>query len=219
MKDGDFVHIEYTGRIKKTDTIFDTTREDEAKKSSIYSQEVKYRPVPVIIGGNFIFKGLEEEIKKMNVGESKKIELISDKAFGPRKAELTRLVSISEFRNQGKEPTVGSFVTMNGISGRVASISGGRVSIDFNHPLAGKDLVYDLEIKDAVESAEGKVKAVVSYFTGEEESAIDTSINEKTLRITIGNSRDMHSSTKSTIADIVRKWVDKFDKIEFVNVY
>jgi len=51
---------------------------------------------------------------------------------------------------------------------KVVSVSGGRVLVDFNHPLAGKDLVYEFTIKNKIESLEEKVKSIINFFVGQE---------------------------------------------------
>jgi len=217
MKDGDFVHIDYTLKLKDSGIVFDTTKEDIAKNNNIYNPNVTYKPLPLIIGSNFIFKALEEEIKKMNVGEIRTIEISSEKAFGKRRNDLIVSMPISEFKNRNIEPIVGNFVSINGMNGKIIAISGGRVTIDFNHPLAGKDLIYEIEIKDLIESKEGKVKAIVNYFTGIKESDIEVSINDKILRII--TNKDLNFEVKKNIAENIRKWIENFEKIEFVSVY
>ncbi len=219
MKDGDFIHLDYTGRIKESGAIFDTTREDVAKAANSFNPSVKYKPIPIIIGGNFIFKSLEDEIRKLENGKIKTIELAADRAFGQRRADLVRLIPASEFSRQNLDPEVGKFITINGINGKIMSIAGGRVSVDFNHPLAGKDLVYELEVKDVIDSPEGRVRAIVSYFTSGDEAEIEASVKEKALRIVTGKEKHLHPDTKHQIADTVRKWVEKYEKIEFVDVY
>jgi FKBP-type peptidyl-prolyl cis-trans isomerase 2 len=217
MKDGDFVHIDYTLKVKDSGIVFDTTKEDVAKNNNIYNPSVTYKPLPLIIGSNFIFKALEKEIKKMNVGEIRTIEVSSEEAFGKRRNDLIVSMPISEFKNRNIEPIVGNFVNINGMNGKIIAISGGRVTIDFNHPLAGKDLIYEIEIKDLIESKEGKVKAIVNYFTGIKESDIEVSINDKILRII--TNKDLNFEVKKNIAENIRKWIENFEKIEFVSVY
>jgi len=219
MEEGDFVHIDYTGRIKESGEIFDTTKEDVAKSSNVYNEHKKYRPVSIILGSGFVFKSLEEEIKKMNVGESKKIELGPDNAFGHRKDDLIKLIPISEFRGKDVEPSVGKFVNVNGINGKIISISGGRVKIDFNHPLAGKELVYEVEVKNKINEDVDKVKAIASYFTGLDENTIVVVKNEKEIEITLDNNTEILNDTKSQIAEMIRRWIKDIEKVKFSSVY
>ncbi|MCS7123542.1 MAG: FKBP-type peptidyl-prolyl cis-trans isomerase, partial [Candidatus Aenigmarchaeota archaeon] len=71
MNTGDFVYIDYVGRIKDTGEIFDLTKEDLAKKEGIYKPEIKYKPIPIIVDAKFILSGLNKALKEMKVGEKR----------------------------------------------------------------------------------------------------------------------------------------------------
>ena len=64
MKEGDFVRIDYVGRIKGSGEIFDLTKEDVARKNGIYNPNMNYKPVPIIIGARMVIKGLEDALKR-----------------------------------------------------------------------------------------------------------------------------------------------------------
>ena len=69
MNSGDFIRIDYVGKIKESGEIFDITKEDAAKQEGIYNPQFKYGPVPVIIDANFVLPGLNEVLKEMKVGD------------------------------------------------------------------------------------------------------------------------------------------------------
>lgn len=73
MNSGEFVLIDYVGRIKNSGEIFDLTREGEAKEAGIYKKDFKYGPVPVVIDGNFVLPGLNDALKEMKVREKEKL--------------------------------------------------------------------------------------------------------------------------------------------------
>ena len=172
MKEGDFIRIDYVGRITESKEIFDLTIEDVAKKEKIFKPEINYGPIPVIIGAGIVVGGLENELKKMKVGDKKKIVVKPDDAFGERKSEFIKLVPISEFKKQNIEPYPGMSVNISRLRGRVISVSGGRVRVDFNHPLAGKTLEYDLEIKEKIINKKEKIKAILEFFLKERNNDI-----------------------------------------------
>ena len=91
MKKGDLIRLEYTGKIKETGEIFDTTSEEIAKREDIYNQNARYGPVPIIVGGKKIIEGIDEALLKMNVGEEKTIEVPPKKGFGERSPKLMKL--------------------------------------------------------------------------------------------------------------------------------
>ncbi len=219
MKEGDFIYLNYTGRVKETGNVFDTTIEETAKSSNVYNPQARYRPLPVIVGANFVFKSLEEEIKKIGVGEKKHVELSPEQAFGQRSTELVRIFSLSDFRNSNVDPAVGSMINANGLNGKITSVSGGRVTIDFNHPLAGKELSYDLEIKEEVKEDEKKVKAIVTYFTGADGNSTGVKIDKKEAEIVFDSKLEISNNIKSSIADAIKKWMKEVEKVKFASIY
>ena len=215
MKVGDVVLVDYTARVKETGRVFDTTYEEVAKKEGIFNPRFKYKPIPIILGSKTILPGVEEKILEMNVGEKKKFVLPPEKAFGKRYETLVKLVPLSEFKKQDIEPYPGMIVTMNNIKGRVISVSGGRVKIDFNHPLAGKKVEYEIEVKEKIEDDERKVKGVVSYYTGLNEGEIKVSFKGEVVEIDSGE-KEIPFHLKKVIAEKLKKRMG-VKKIKFSN--
>ena len=219
MNAGDFIYINYIGRIKDSGEIFDLTKEDIAKKKGIHNPKFKYGPVPIIVDANFILPGLNEGLKGMKVGEKKTIEIPPEKAFGERNAELMKVIPESKFKEQGLDAKPGSVVTMNRINGRIVSVDGGRVKVDFNHPLAGKTLEYELEIKEKIKNKDEKIKAVVYYFTGLEKDGVATTIKEKEVEIDINKKVDILREVKRKISSTIIEWVKDVERVKFVEVF
>jgi FKBP-type peptidyl-prolyl cis-trans isomerase 2 len=219
MQSGDFVHVNFIGRVKDTGEVFDLTDEEVAKKEKIHNKNVKYGPIAVIIDGGFVLKGMDDALKEMKVGDKKTISMTPDKAFGERKTELIKLIPISTFKEQNIDPTPGGYVNINNFNGRVISVDGGRVKVDFNHPLAGKSVEYELEVKDAIGTVDGKVKAVVGYFAGTRDEDVDVGLSEKIAEIKFKKPVDLHEPVKKTISDVVFKWVKDIEKVKFVDEY
>jgi len=219
MNSGDLVYIDYVGRIKDTGEIFDLTKEDVAKSEKIYDEKVRYKPIPVVVDGNFVVNGLNEAIKGMKVGERKTVEIAPEKAFGPRLPDLARLIPEARFKEQDIDATPGSFVTINRLRGKILSIDGGRVRIDFNHPLAGKTIVYDLEIKSEVNDAVEKISAIFYYFTGIEKEDAEITIAGDTAEIKLKKRCDIAGDTKQIIASVVLKWNKELKRVEFLETF
>ncbi len=219
MKSGDFVLVDFVGRVKDTREIFDLTLADVAKKENVYDEKISYKPIVAIIGGGLTIKGLDEAIEGMNIGEKKTVEISPDKGFGERKLEYIKLIPMSNFIEQHIDPEPGSYVKINNVNGKVVSIDGGRIKVDFNHPLAGKKLEYEIEIKSQISDVNDKIKSVIDYFTGINKEDIDISIADKTAEITFKKKVDLHASSKQTIAGILLKWVGEIEKLKFSDVY
>ncbi|RKY71615.1 MAG: peptidylprolyl isomerase [Candidatus Latescibacterota bacterium] len=218
MKEGDFIRIDYIGRIKESGQIFDLTDEKLAKEKGMYNPNVSYRPVPVIIGGDFVIKGLEAELKKMKVGEKKRFSVKPEDAFGQRTPKLIKLIPMSEFYKRNMVPYQGMSVTINNLMGRVLSVSGGRVRVDFNHPLAGKELEYDLEIKEKITNKKEKVEAVIEFFYKPVKKQ-DVSFEGKTVEIKFESKADVPKQSKEKIANTILKWIKNVEKVRFVEEY
>ncbi len=215
MENGQFVKVDYVGRVKETNEIFDLTNENAAKESKLHDPKMRYGPVTVIIGERMVLPGLEEEIKKMKVGEKKTIELAPEKAFGERDARLLKTFSESQFRRQEMNPIPGLIVELNGIRGRVMSVSAGRVSVDFNHPLSGKTLTYEIGIKEIVENDSEKAESLVQIYSNIDAKA---EINANIVVIKLPELSDIMPEAKKKITENIFKWL-KADAVKFEEVY
>ncbi|VVE40254.1 FKBP-type 16 kDa peptidyl-prolyl cis-trans isomerase [Pandoraea iniqua] len=111
-------------------------------------------PATLQLGGGQMAPTLEQALLGMSVGERRSIELAPEQAFGPRNPELLQRVTmktLQENSNFGEEYTVGDLVEFNAPSGgRYAGIlrelGDGWALFDFNHPLAGQPIVFEVQI-------------------------------------------------------------------------
>lgn len=161
VKNGDFIKLEYTGTVTETGDIFDTTSEEVAEEKGIHSDKKTYGPISVIVGGGHVLKGMEDALVDMKEGEEKTIQLPPEEAFGERDPKLIQLVPMSEFKKQGIKPQVGMAITSEGNTGIIRSVSGGRVRLDFNHELAGKNLEYQVKVVSIIEDNVEKIKSLI----------------------------------------------------------
>lgn len=219
MQTGDFVSISYVGRIKGTGEIFDLTDAELAKKEKIYDEKIRYGPITVVVDAGFVIKGLDEALKEMKVGEKKKVEISPDKAFGERRQDFIKLIPMSNFKQQDVTPEPGSYVTINGVRGRVISADGGRVRVDFNHPLAGKDLEYEIEVTGLITDVKEKIIAIVHYFTNADKEKIDAKISGEEVEISVKDEKEIRGHVKKDVAEAIKKWVKEIEVVKFVDVY
>ncbi len=160
FQNGDFVEIEYTGMIKEGSVVFDTTSEEVAKEKGIHNPRVRYGSISVCLGEGHILSGLDRQLIGKDVGEYK-FEIPAESAFGKKSAKLLRLIPQKVFTQQKIQPFTGLEVNIDGMNGIVRSVGGGRTIVDFNHPLAGKDLVYKVNLIRQVTDLTEKVKGVL----------------------------------------------------------
>ncbi len=159
-KKGDFVEIEYIGKIKDNGEVFDTNIEKEAKK--IGAKDVK--PLIICIGKAMVVKGLDNALEDKEIGKKYHVDISPEQGFGKRDASLIRIVPMRVFKEKNMNPVPGMMLNLNNSLAKIISVSGGRVSVDLNNPLAGKDIEYDITIKRKVEDEKEKVNALQDFF-------------------------------------------------------
>jgi len=162
ISDGDFIRLSYTAKLEDG-TIVDATDEEVAKEHGIYNENARYGDIYAVIGKGHILPGLEEDIKGKEVGYKGTVEIPPEKAFGEYNPELKDTFSINRFKER---PEIGQRVRIGDRIGTVERIVGRRVIVDFNHPLAGKKIVFEYEIKEKLEKPEDKIKALFVIHTG-----------------------------------------------------
>ena len=213
MNDGDFVKIDFVGRVKDTDEIFDLTIEDVAKKEGIYNPKKGYGPALVIVGKEMVIPGVDEQLRQMKVGDKKEFEVPKEKAFGNRDFAKIKIVSYSKFTKEKIEPVPGLFVDIDGREAKIQTVNGGRVRVDFNHPLAGKALYYRLKIVEEVKDAKDKATELVKKY-GMNAVVKDTKIDEAG-RLTLVIEKDIPKSVKDVIKAQIEKYVTEVKDIQF----
>lgn len=169
--DKEFVLIDYVARVKDTGEVVETTLAEEAKKAGIFDAEKVYEPLLVIVGEGRVVRGLEDALKGIREGEEKEIEIPPEKAYGVRDPRKVKIIPLREFRKAKVDPVPGKIVEIGGALAVVRAVSGGRVQVDFNHPLAGKTLVYKVKvvkkIKDPVEKARALIRRRIKRVPAE----------------------------------------------------
>ena len=160
-KKNDFVEIEFTGT--SNGQVFDTTSLEEAKKSGLAddSMKEKFKPMRLCIGQEMILKPIDKALEDKEINQGFSLDIKEKEAYGKRESKLIKTVPLTAFQEM---PQRGMFVNVNGMIAKVISISSGRVIIDMNHPLAGKDLHYEIKILKIIEDKLEKVKVITEFF-------------------------------------------------------
>lgn len=134
-KNGDTVRVHYTGRLEDGQ-VFDSSEGGE--------------PLEFTVGAGQVIPGFDEGVRGMNVGETRRIEIESDDAYGPHREELVHTLSRDGI-NLDVEPQVGMNLIMqtqdgNQIPLSITDVTETEVTLDANHPLAGQKLLFDIEL-------------------------------------------------------------------------
>ena len=131
---GDTVRIHYTGTLRDG-TVFDSSRGGE--------------PLEFVVGKGQVITGVNDAVAGMAVGEEKVVTVSAEDAYGPRREELTLTVGREQFPD-GIDPQIGQQLQMSRAGQvfrvTVQEVAGDAVVLDANHPLAGQDLTFEVEL-------------------------------------------------------------------------
>jgi len=158
---GDFLLIDYVAKVKETGEVFDATIEDVAKKERLYKEGEIYEPRLVAVGEGWVLKALDESLLNLELNKTASVEVPPEKAFGSRDPEKVRLVPLRRLIAKGITPQLGMHVDFEGKHAVVRTMGAGRVQLDFNPPLAGKTLIYEVTVQKKVETKEEKINALI----------------------------------------------------------
>lgn len=218
---GDMVKIDYTGRTKEDNRVFDTTIEEIAKKEGIYDDKVIYRPFTVIVGKNWLPEGLEEQLVGMKEGEEKVIEVEARKGFGLRDRSKIRLIQRREFQKLQIKPKEEMKVEIGGQVGTILKVSSSRVKVDFNHELAGQDLIYEVKIvKKVVDVKEQIVCLLEKRMPGIDFSDTKIELKDKEIIVELPkHTRFLEAIqfTKAGVARDIGELTKKYDVMTFID--
>jgi peptidylprolyl isomerase len=162
LEKGDFILINYTAKVKETNEVFDTTLEEVAKKEHLHKEGEIYEPKLVVIGESWVLKALDENLPTMKLKKAETVEIPPDKAFGPRDPDKIKRVPLKHLLAKDiHNPAIGMRIDYNGKMATIRSIGAGRVLLDFNPPLAGRTLVYDVTVDKKLGANEEKTAALI----------------------------------------------------------
>ena len=185
--------------------------------------------MPIVIGGGHVLKGLDEALIGMEEGEEKKVEITPEEGFGLRDPKLLQLIPMGEFKKQGMKPEVGMAITSDGVTGIIRSVSGGRVRVDFNHELAGKNLVYIIKVVKEIEDDVDKVKSLIELHykaPNIDPEKHDIQIADGIIRIAMDEMAKFDKKpymdvtfARFRIARDIWENMENIEKVEFVDVF
>tara|TARA_Y100000310_G_scaffold179357_1_gene179326 strand:+ start:3241 stop:3906 length:666 start_codon:yes stop_codon:yes gene_type:complete len=213
LKKHDFVEIDFTTIVKSTNKIVDSTIEKVGKSANL-SKEA-YKPQTICLGEGMFMEQVEEKLIGKPLNKEVIIDLTPEQAFGNRDAAKISTISLPKFTKEKINPFPGLVVNVDGKIGTVKSVSGGRVRVDFNHPLAGKELIYKVTPLKKLEKTEEKVKILLSQGLGIPDSVLDIKFKEGIA--TIGLPQPLNESIEKIIEEKVKSLVPEVKNLKFLN--
>lgn len=191
----DFIEVEFTAKVKDGE-IFDSNVKDDLKKADL---ESKAKPFVFSLGEGMFLEGVEDFLIGKDIGKYE-IELTPEKAFGLRDTKLIKIVPSNIFKQRELVPFPGAMFNFDGRMAKILSVSGGRITVDFNNPVAGKTVIYNINVLRKVDDINEKTKAFIDFLFKKD---FKFSIDGKKLNIEV----------EKNIAKIVEAFKDKFKEI------
>ncbi|MFP4567990.1 MAG: peptidylprolyl isomerase [Candidatus Woesearchaeota archaeon] len=225
IKKGDFIELDYTATLMEDNAIFDTTQPEDAERAGMicnhdhdhnqhghqHLTKDDFKPIIICVGEGHVLPGLDEQLEGLTIGEHD-IILGEENAFGKKDPKLLKLMTMNAFKKQKINPFPGLTVDMDGQRGVVRSVSGGRIIVDFNHPLSGKAVKYSLSIKKKIDDKKEQIKSIMNLIRLPHES-ITIANDEATIKIPMelpehmfeGIKKDIERLTKTKITFDIKK--------------
>ena len=217
---GVIVRLDYTAYFSENKMIFDTTVEKDAKAADIYNEKYTYAPMPYLVGSMKFFQKLDEAIGKAEVGKKTKVEIPMEEGAGVRDPKLMETHPLKEFIKQEIDPYPGVEVSLGNRRGTIARVGSGRVVVDFNNPLAGKNIYYEFTVKEILTKPEDKAKAILEMDFGTSED-FKFDVKADKVVVTVSEVVKFHQDWPVARFKIVSDLRDAFDvdTVEFIEVW
>ena len=209
IKKHDFVEIEYTGKIKEDGTVFDTTYEKIAKENHLHGHD--FGPVVICIGEEHVLKGIDKNLEGKETGKEYNIELKPEDSFGNKNAKLIQLMPTNKFKQQNIQPIPGLQVNIDGIAGTIKTVSGGRTLVDFNHPLAGKELLYHVKVNKKITDDREKLEGYVKLSLGTKDFSVEIMENNAKIALKMEAPKEVQDELSRKITELI----PTIKKVEF----
>jgi peptidylprolyl isomerase len=222
LERGSLILVDYTAKVKDSNEIFETTREEEAKKSELFDPTHKYEPRLISIGEGWVLKGLDEALAASNIGDKINVEITPDKGFGERDPNKVRMVAQRKLGEKADEVRVGDVIEIDQRTGIVRYVGSGRVQIDFNHRFAGRTLTYDVDVVKKVESDDDKIRSLIKRRLPVDDEKIKINLKGFTLEIDLPEETLLAEGLqiiKRAVANDVFKFVPSLKDIKFIESF
>ena len=220
MNDGDFIELSFEMRAGQDKKLISTSKEDLAKKEDIFDDKKKYKNAVIVIGTEGLFKEINDSFKEAEIGKEYEVTVPAKDAYGMRDNKNIKVVPMREFQRNKINPEIGKEVNINNKSGKIISVTPGRVLIDYNHELAGKDLYYKYQVVKIIDDIKDKVNAIIDMdYTDSEEFTVNIENDLISIQIPENAKFDVNwIDSKFKIANDIRKYIPDKD-VEIKELY
>ena len=223
IEKGDVIYLDYTAKVKETGEVFDTTSEEVAKREGLYKEGEIYEPTLVIIGEGWVLKALDDKLPDCEIGKPSTVEISPEKAFGNRDPEKVKLYPTRRLTSRGITPKLGMRLEVDGKPATVRTLGSGRVQLDFNPPLAGKTLVYDVTVKRKLRTKKEKITALIHRrIPAVEIKKFDLKLTKKIVKIDVPDEAfyvEGLQLAKRGIATDIHRFLPEKTTVKFIETF
>ncbi|UCE44368.1 MAG: FKBP-type peptidyl-prolyl cis-trans isomerase, partial [Candidatus Bathyarchaeota archaeon] len=145
-----------------------------------------YAPTLVVLGEGWVLEALDEKLPDFKIGKPASIEIPPKKAFGDRDPEKIKLYPTRRLTSRGITPKLGMRIEIDGKPATVRTMGSGRIQLDFNPPLAGKTLLYEVTVTKKLKTKKEKITALIHRrMPAVELKKSDVKLTKKTATIDV----------------------------------
>src|SRR6266487_2438428 len=222
VKPGDFLLVNFTLKVKESGETVDTTYDAVAKDARLHREDSTYGPRFIILGEGWLPKGLEDSLVGVDIGKQTTVELPPEKGYGARDPSKMKLVPLRRFRDK-ETPLPGERIELDGRPAVVRAVGAGRVQVDYNHPLAGRTLIYDVSVEKVLEDENEKILNVISKRIPEvDKTKFAVERSGKELTIDVPEEAFYLSGlqvAKKAVTSDLQKYFPEIDTISFREIF
>ncbi|HTY89895.1 MAG TPA: peptidylprolyl isomerase, partial [Methanocella sp.] len=142
------VYVDYTLK-DPSGTVIETTNSTVAKEAGIFNVGTQYVPLSFIVGSGMMIPGFDQAVVGMKINDTKNVTLTPAQAYGDYNQSLVVTVPLKKYNASDFTQYVGQMITFNGENAKLIGIDAANntVTLDYNHPMAGKTLVFDITLR------------------------------------------------------------------------
>ncbi|MBI2119682.1 MAG: peptidylprolyl isomerase [Elusimicrobia bacterium] len=151
-------NLRAAGKVKIRDGMMVSLNYTLTANDKILESTVGKTPFTYVHGAKQLLPSLEKELNGLKVGNKKKVKLLPKDAYGPINSKAVEIVPLNAFKDT-KSLKIGGMITHQGkgrtVRATIKAIDDESVILDYNHPLAGKTLIYEIEVLEVKPSKKG----------------------------------------------------------------
>ena len=124
---------------------------------------------------------------------------------------MIQLIQTNKFKKQGIQPIPGLQINVDGLLGIIKTVSGGRTLVDFNNPLAGKDLVYTVKMKRRITDDKEKISGYIRLSLGLKEVGVEL----KDSQAKVKTDKELPEEIQKELSDNIKRMIKSVKSVDF----